>query len=202
MATPSIFFRRFATGATGAAVVATLVATLVACSKGDAGARAAADSSATTSAAATGTPSSAAAATGERDLQRLEDYKLSMPKMDQWYGAMRNVAGVVKAHPELKDSFATDGTNSIDEETARIEAMPEFKKAINDAGMSVREFELVMWTSMQAGMAQGAIDAGANRDSIIKNVKVNPDNLAFMKAHAAELKARQQKMEAELGDKP
>lgn len=202
MSTPPPDLRRRLAAVVTAFTLAALGA-LAACSKSDAGRRGAADSAAAPLAAVpASSPSAAAIAAGQRDLQLLEDYKLSMATMDRWYRAMHNVAGVVKAHPELKDSFATDGTSSIDEETTRIEGMPEFRKAINDAGMSVREFELVMWTTMQAGVAQGAIDAGANRDSIIRNVKVSPDNLAFMKEHAAELKARQQKMEAELDGKP
>lgn len=186
--------RRRLSGA-AAFVAAAVVLAGAACARRDAGG--ARDSASSSSAAAAGSTSSGV--TRGDDLQRLQDFTLTMPKMDQWYAAMRNVASVAKTHPELRDRFASDGSLSIDQETARIEAMPEFRKAINDAGMSVRDFEMVMWTTLQAGMAQGAIDAGANRDSVLRSAGVNPENLAFLKAHGAELQVKQKQMEKDIG---
>jgi hypothetical protein len=141
---------------------------------------------------------SASSSQGDRDLQTLQDYRLSMDKLDRWNAAMKNIAIATKGDSSLGDKLASDGTASIDQEVARIEAQPALKRAITDAGLSVREFELVTWTSLQAGMAQAAIDAGANRDSVLENTKVHPDNLAFMKEHGAELTRKRQQMEQEM----
>ena len=168
---------------------------LSACTKGDASGDAAGGASA-------GAASSAAAASGDQTLETLHDYKLSMDKIDKWNKGMRNVALAIRGDSALGEKFSSDGRASIDQEVARIEAEPKLKKAITDAGLSVREFELIQWTSFQAGMAQAAIDAGANRDSIIKNLKVHPDNLAFLKQNGAEIQRRQQQMAREMGEAP
>jgi hypothetical protein len=146
---------------------------------------------------AAASPAPAAAARGDGDLARLEEFRLTMPRVERWQKAMRNLGVAVRARPELRDKVKVSGTASLDEAVAAYEAVPEIRKAIGDAGLSVREFQMIMWTQLQAGMAQGVIGTGANRDSVLRAMRVHPSNVDFVKRHGAEIERRFQALQKE-----
>ncbi len=168
---------------------------LSACAKSDSAE--AGDSSEGTSAAARSTPTSASA---DQDLSEVSNYTLTMPKVDKFYEAMRNAALAAKDLPEdQRGSFnAADG--SLNDYAANIERNAPMRKAIEKAGLSPKEFAVIMMATMQAGMAQGiiAMRPNDNADSLAREMKTNPANVRFMREHQAEIEAKQKAMAAEM----
>ena len=74
------------------------------------------------------------------------------------------------------------------------------RKAIEKAGLSPKEFAVIMMATMQAGMAQGiiAMRPKDNADSLAREMKTNPANVRFMREHQAEIEAKQKAMAAEM----
>ncbi len=95
------------------------------------------------------TDASAPAATGNRsldsDLEQLQDFKLSMPRMQKWVQAQRNLVALSKARPDLEGSYQVEKNASIDQQVAALEGHADVRKAVRDAGVSPREFTLTPW---------------------------------------------------------
>jgi hypothetical protein len=89
---------------------------------------------------------------------------------------------------------------SLDDMADRISAHPAVERAVRDAGLSPREYGLVAYAMLQAGMAQAvaAMQPGADPDSLARAAGVNPANMAFMRDNAEELGRRQQELAAEM----
>ena len=126
--------------------------TLAACSKTD---KAPDDTDA--AAATTGNPSL------DSDLEQVQDFKLSMPRMQKWAQAERNMVAVSKAHPELEGTYEVDQNASLDRQVAALEKHPEVKKAVTDAGLSPREFTMISYAYMRAAAAQSVRQMPASR---------------------------------------
>lgn len=166
-------------------------AALLACSKGDAG-----DAGDARGEGREATPAAASAAS---DMARLEDFELTLPRVQKLQVAMRNMEQAVRAKPALENAGGSGNNASLDDMVANVERVPEFRRAVKDAGLSTREYVLTTTAVFQAGMAQAVLQtqpANANRDSIIREMKVNPKNIAFLKEHEAELKKMEQAMKS------
>ena len=150
--------------------------------------------------ASAGAESTPSPASGDKDLSEVSNYRLTMPKVDKFYEAMRNAALAAKDLPEdQRDSFnAADG--SLDEYAANLERNAPMRKAIEKAGLSTKEFAVIMMATLQAGMAQGiiAMRPKDDADSLAREMKTNPANVRFMREHKAEIEAKQKAMEAEM----
>lgn len=139
------------------------------------------------------TGAAAPTTTGNRnldsDLEQVQDFKLSMPRMQKWAQGVRNVVALSKAHPELEGSLKVDQNASLDQQVAVLEAHPEAKKAIKAAGLSPREFTMTFHAYMQAAAAQSVqqMPAGRARDSVMRSLKVHPDNVTFIQKNMSEL---------------
>jgi hypothetical protein len=158
------------------------------------------------SSGATATTSSAAAQANE-DLQTVTDYKLDMGKIDKYMAAQRNIAMKAKdLTPQQKEAMKAkndaDDTNNdnLDDMAKRIESEPMMASAIKDAGLSPREFALITVSLMQSSMAAGILKMrpNDNQDSLIREMKANPENVKFVQEHEAELTKKQQDMAAEM----
>src|SRR5687768_3151062 len=130
-------------------IVATIFS-FAACSKADDGA----------TPAAANTPATAAqVAQGEEDLADIGEYRLTMDKFDKWLAAQRNVALKAKGMSDAeKAAFAqqNEGNNnnaSIDDMARAVSSNPVMNQAVRDAGLSPREYALVMMSFIQTGMA-------------------------------------------------
>lgn len=174
--------------------VATLIV-IPACAKSDSSAEAARAESAT----ATVTERTASPASGDDDLREISRYTLRMAKMEKYFQAIRNVRLAIKDVPEdQRDSFNAAGS-SLDDYAASLEKNATVRKAIEKAGLSPREFAVIMMASLQAGMAQAiiAMRPNDNADSLAREMQTNAANIRFMRDHKAELEAKQKAMEAE-----
>lgn len=174
--------------------------TTVACSGKDAG-------SADTGAAA---PATAAAPSGDgsSDLADVTNYRLTMADFDKLYAAQKNVALKMKALPEAErerikqqhDAEDVPDNETIDQLAARIGKDPIMKQGIEEAGLTTRKFALLTLSMMQTGMAAAVLDMRPkdNQDSLMREMKVNPENVKFYREHKAELEQRQKAAEAEM----
>ena len=147
------------------------------------------------------TDAAASATTGNQtldsNLEQVQDFKLSMPRMQKWAQANRNMMAVSKARPDLEGSFKLEQNASIDQQVAAMEKHAEVKKALKDAGLSPREYTMVTHAYMAAAAAQSVrqMPAGKQRDSMMQSLKVHPDNVTFVQQNMAELEKLMKSME-------
>jgi hypothetical protein len=92
------------------------------------------------------------------------------------------------------------GDDSLDDTVRKLEANAVVSGAIRDAGLSAREYATVMISLMQASMAMSVMQMrpGDNQDSLAREMRVNPANIAFMKANQAEIARKSQELAAEM----
>ena len=174
-----------------------LVLSLVACSRGDAPG----DTAAATTAAADAAPPSS----GD-DLTDVTSYTLSMAKIEQGRQVQRNLGLRIKdMSAEEGQAFedadiAGDPDGGIDDMARKIDAVPAMAAAVRDAGLTSREYALLLMSMMQSGMAGAVMKLRpeANQDSLAREMKANIANVRFMMAHEAEIKQKQAALEAEL----
>jgi hypothetical protein len=162
------------------------------------------------SAATAGAPAaapSASAQNADEQLQDIAEYKLSMDKYDKYLAAQRNIALKAKdLSPAEKEAFRKradargDANESLDDMVRNIESEPLMTSAIRDAGLSPREFTMITMAMMQTAMAASVAQMrpNDNQDSLIREMKANPDNVKFWKANEAELTRKNKELEAEM----
>jgi hypothetical protein len=148
-------------------------------------------------ATATGSP-----ATQTTDVGDITRYELRMEQVDKYFAAFRNIAAAMqRMTPEQRARLDMDaGQTDLDGYIARLEREPEVDRAIRDAGLSAREFSLLLWSMLQSGMASAVLQArpNANEDSLAREMNVNMANVRFMLEHDAALRQKQQALEAEM----
>ncbi len=130
----------------------------------------------------------------DADLRELEEYRLSMEDVNRWMQANRNLVQLSekleREHPEMAErteAVEGSGMGSFDDYEASIDRVPGARDAIEESGLSVHEFAVVGWALIQAGMAQYAVEQGADPKDLAAKAHINPDNLAFAREHKAEL---------------
>jgi hypothetical protein len=178
---------------------AVLLATLLSagCSKGDSSSAAADSQSAIA-------PSTTAQA--NEDLSDISKYKLSMDKVDKYIQSQRNLAAKLQSmtpaeRQALKDrGEASDANASLDEMAAKIEKEPVMVDAIRAAGLSPREYVMITLSMMQTAMAASVAQMrpNDNQDSLIREMKANPENIKWYNEHAAEINLKTKAVEAEM----
>jgi hypothetical protein len=172
-------------------------AVLAGCSKSDA-----------SSAAADSPPASAPPTTAQanEDLSDISKYKLSMDKIDKYIQSQRNLAAKLQSmtpaeRQALKDrGEASDANASLDDMAAKIEKEPVMVDAIRAAGLSPREYVMITLSMMQTAMAASVAQMrpNDNQDSLIREMKANPENIKWYKEHAAEINQKTKAVEAEM----
>jgi hypothetical protein len=95
---------------------------------------------------------------------------------------------------ELEASTDLDlgSADSLDEMEANIAKSPMVAKALQQAGLTPREYSKFMMAMVQAAFAAGFKKAGMLKEL---PAGVNPDNVKFVEEHEAELKAMQAEFE-------
>lgn len=166
--------------------VALLASLLLSACGGDASPGAAASGGGTPPAAAVATPTSDLQA----DAQELGDYTLTMDELERWGTAAAAVARIGREKPELKDQLSMNASEaSIDAFAERLEAIPEVRDAVEEAGFSPREYAVTTYVVVQSMLAQAAIQQGMNIDAIAAKAGINPANVTFFQQHEAEVRA-------------
>jgi hypothetical protein len=126
---------------------------------------------------------------GSRFEREMSRYQLTMDKVRKWAVAAEKLQQVGKEHPELeqKDDTAGFSDKAVAEWTSRVERIPAARKALDDAGLSAREYLLIGVPLSMASVAQVAIQQGSNPDTLAREIGVHPANLRFVQEHRAEL---------------
>ena len=160
-----------------------------------------------TPAAAAASGSQAPSAQVEADLADVTNYRLSMDKIDKYIAAQKNIgakaASLTPAQREAlqaRNDDSSDPNASLNDMVKRIEAEPMMVSAIRDAGLSPREFTMITISMMQTGMAAAVLKMRPtdNQDSLIREMKANPDNIKFYNANEAEITRKAKEVEAEM----
>lgn len=176
-------------------LICVLLAACVACSGDDAPSNDAAPGD-----AATAQPSYSASS-GDADLAEIQDYELTMDDIRMWSEATAELQRVIEANPQLaasleeEESGSQDLDDSIDAMAERYESEPAVRDAIEDTGLSAREYAVIFWAMMQAGMAQFSIEQGADPAEVAREMQVNPANIEFVQEHEAEIAALREQLQ-------
>lgn len=173
---------------------------LAACNKDNSAASTASE------AAAASTPAPTASAGNE--LKDITKYRLSMDKIDKYIAAQRNIALKAKnLSPAEKAAMEARNDNgdanedaSLDDMQKKIDSEPLMKTAIQDAGLSTREFVMITMSMMQSGMAAGVLKLRPkdNQDSLIRAMQASPENVKFYQDNEAEITRKEKDLEAEM----
>jgi hypothetical protein len=139
----------------------------------------------------------------EEDLADLTKYDLSMGKMDEYFQTMRHMAeDLKKMSPAEREALEmkTDNNATLEQMIEQAESNRVIKDATRKAGSSPREYVMTGLSYFASAMAMTVLQMqpNANQDSLMREMKVNPDNLKFIKEHEAELTTKYKAMEAEM----
>lgn len=127
-------------------------------------------------------------ALGDQEMTRaVRQYRLTMPLMQQYVRAVRNLHQLERTDPELRRRLEAMGDHeerSMAEVTSLIEGEPQFRRAIEDAGLTVRDYMLISLAFMQSMMAHEF-----QRQGYIQELppEVSPENVAFIRDNEQEL---------------
>lgn len=180
------------------AIIVSAFMLLTACSKDN-------GSSAGTASSQSAAP--AASQSGDEELKDIASYHLTMDKIDKYIAAERNLAAKAKSmSPEERKAFEERGDQdsendaSLDDMVKKFDSEPVLKSAIQEAGLSTREFVMLTMSMMQSGMAAAVLKMrpNDNQDSLIRSMQANPENVKFYQEHEAEITQKQKAIEAEL----
>ena|SRR5687768_2570841 len=149
------------------------------------------------------TPAQGSKEQAEEDLADLTKYDLSMDKMDEYFQTMRNVAEEYKKmSPAEREAMEMQNDNnaSLEQMIDKAESNKVIKDATRKAGSSPREYVMTSLSYFTSAMAMSVLQMqpNANQDSLMREMKVNPDNVKFIKEHEAELTTKYKAMEAEM----
>lgn len=125
----------------------------------------------------------------DSDARELSRYRLTTADLRKVGVAYQNLKRITQQHPNLveTDEEEQSGDKSLDEMAAEIERVPQLRKAIEDAGLSAREYSVISLALMQASAANMLVQQGAKPDSIAREIGTHPDNVRFAKEHEAEI---------------
>lgn len=141
-------------------------------------------------------------AAASSDAATLADYDLEMGQVDKYFAAYRNIGSALQsmsAEERAQIEFDASDTD-LNGYIARLEAQPVLNRAIQQAGLTAREFSLILWSMLQSGMAVAVMETqpNVNEDSLAREMQVNMDNVRFMREHQAEIQQKQQALDQEL----
>jgi hypothetical protein len=137
------------------------------------------------------------------DLADVSTYELTMDRVDRYFAASQNVMQAVDAMSPAEratlrgEDGGASGSESLDQMAQRIESNRAMRGAIEEAGLSAREYAVLTLaiTSSMMLQAMTALQPNADPDSLARAANVNPQNVAFMREHAEEIGRRMQEMQ-------
>ena len=145
-------------------------------------------------------PSLASAQTSaDRDLKAYSSYRLTMPKYKKYLAAMVNMAQAGSNNPKVLDAMEASGSLTNDQLVARLNGVPEARRAITGAGLTTRDYVLAQGAMLQAGMAHATMkQLKISPDSAIKAFGVSRANLDFVGKNEAEITRSTKEAEAKV----
>lgn len=133
----------------------------------------------------------------EGDIEEVSDYRLSMDAVQKMHRAQLNIYSAMQQNPELAQMASMNAEEfSLDAMEQRFGGVPEIRNAVEQAGLSVREYGVIMLALFQASFAQASLDMGAQRDTVLAATHMNPANLDFVVEHREELQRMQEELAA------
>lgn len=141
----------------------------------------------------------ASAATAEAVAKSVEPgaYRLTMDAVRRTLAAQRNLALATGADPR---AAAPQGTEALDAQVAQLNASPELRRAVEEAGLTPREHVVASWVLFQAGVAQGVIDGGAEARTVLTGIRIDPANVEFYRANRDQIARLQKVMEEQVNE--
>ncbi len=117
----------------------------------------------------------------------VRDYRLTMPRMQQYVRAVRNLHQLERTDPELRrrmEAMGDQEDRSMAEVTNLIEGEPQLRRAIEESGLTVRDYMLISLAFMQSMMAYEF-----QRQGYIQELppEVSPENVAFIRDNEQQL---------------
>lgn len=142
----------------------------------------------------------AAAGSVDADQREISRYQLTAADLRKLARAHENMKRIAQQQPTAaeRDENVADAAESLDGIEAEIERTPQFRKAVEDAGLRAREYAVMSFALMQASVADLLVKQGANPDSIARELGIHPANLRFVREHEAEI-ARLNRILADTG---
>jgi hypothetical protein len=119
------------------------------------------------------------------------EYRLTMDKVRHWARVRLAVKEVIDAQPELEDVFVMDADDTLDGHVAEVEAVPALRSAVEGAGMSVREQAVITTIFVEGALVEASAQLGQDPATLRDALTTHPDNLVFLREHAAEIRAVQ-----------
>jgi len=175
-----------------------LAAVVAGCGGSDADAPAATPPPAAAEADADGAPASQADIGSDEEPWRT--YRLTMPAIRRWYEAQTTIYMAIGQNPDLVDALdTTDQAGDMAELQAHFEGIPEVRRAVADAGLSMRDYTAILLTLTYTQGVDQAVASGADRAQTILSQQVSPENLELVEQNRAELERMQRQLE-ELGE--
>lgn len=141
-------------------------------------------------------------AADSNDAATLAAYDLEMENVDKYFAAYRNIGSALQsmsAQERAQLEFDASDTD-LNGYIAKLESQPVLNNAIRQAGLTAREFSLILWSMLQSSMASQvmASQPNADEDSLANAMQVNMDNVRFMRDHEQEIRQKQQALDQEL----
>ncbi len=125
----------------------------------------------------------AIAATSDKDVREISSYVLTEAGLAKFADATQKLAAIPGACTGQDD----DGSDSqsLDQMTAKLNAVPGAQAAIQSAGMTTREYVVFMWSMLQNGMAAWALSQPGGK----LPPGTSQANVDFYKKHEAQMAA-------------
>ena len=91
----------------------------------------------------------------DRDAKEIADYMLTEPALAKYKQAVHKLQPLIAQLPQ--DCERENGSTSLKDMAARMDAIPGVKSALKAAGMTSREYLVFTWSVFQSGMAVLAV---------------------------------------------
>jgi hypothetical protein len=124
-------------------------------------------------------PSMVSAQEEDDDTKAYQSYTLTIPKYKKYLAASVNLANAGQRNPEVKKTLQTVLDASLEEVPALFNRVPEARRAVADAGLTPREFVLILGVSVGAKMAnhmvkkEGMAPAAAAEDAGVTQAQLD-----------------------------
>jgi len=115
---------------------------------------------------------------------RVEDVKLDMPAVRNWFAAMRTLMSGAETDASLQGAVRSEGNETTQQTIAKLESSEKARAILHHYDLSPRDYVLTMTALLQAVAAEGALRAdtpGALPPGVSR------ENVQFVREHRAEL---------------
>ena len=125
-------------------------------------------------------PTTAPDATLGDDTPVAADYRLTQSDLDAWIEVMQS--------PEQRAALGNDSDSEETSLRALIESNPDYRAAVERAGLTPARFDVISQVVILAMSANEAARAGMNGDSMARANGIDPANVPVVAAREAEVR--------------